>query len=84
MYPSFYGLSYNEVEQKYICGSISDSEWRRYRFFWMWCHPRFGGVDGAKHDRSFNKLGAVRYYNRINRVRRWIGIDPIKVPVFYR
>lgn len=84
MYHNYYRLSYCEVERMYYYGSISDSEWRRYCFFWMWCQPRFGGIDGAKHDRVFAKLGAVRYYNRINRVRKWIGLDPIKVPAFYR
>lgn len=72
---NFSAETYAVMEERHRNGSASDHEWRVYQFLWTWSCPRFSGSAGILHDRVWDKLGKTKYYNRINRVRKWIGLN---------
>ena len=77
-------VSYSNMQENHKYGYISDHEWRVYQFFWTWSYPRFGGTAGLIHDRLFARVGVDRYYRRINKVRRMLGMNDYQVPEIYR
>lgn len=60
--------SYLEESQKVSSGRGSEYEWRWYRFWWTWTAVRFSS---ARQDLAWRKLGAERFYRRIERVKAW-------------
>jgi hypothetical protein len=73
-------MSFDYAERRYMNGGMSESAWRRYKFFWTWTDCRMGGVIGWRHDRAYRKLGSRRYWRRINRVRKWAGLKLYNLP----
>ena len=41
---------------------------------WQWAAPRFSSL-GTEQDRYFQRYGAERTYQRINRIRAWLGLE---------
>jgi hypothetical protein len=70
-------LTYNEANNLYAQGLMSDHNWRVYKFFWTWTAPRFCGIEACRQERAFMRLGKDAYYRRINRVRNWAGFSPL-------
>ena len=46
------------------------------RALWQWAAPRFSSL-GTDQARYFERYGAERTYQRINRVRRWLRLEII-------
>lgn len=67
--PRLLRATYAQAEQRMAYGFLSSNVWRWYRFFWVWCAPRFGGTAGIKHDRAYARLGTAAYERRMLRVR---------------
>ncbi len=63
--------------QEEIAGS---REYDYYCLLWIWSVPRFSNNLNADFIQSkyYEKYGKERYYKRINRVRKWFGLDSYK------
>lgn len=48
----------------------------RFVFAWIWSAPRYGGVPGAKHEGYYRRHGGLHYWQRIDQVRRALGLPP--------
>lgn len=68
--------TYNQMEQQYRYGLVTEKVWKMFLFAWSWCAPRFGGDAGRQQDKFYDKHGKGAYQKRINRVRRFFRLEP--------
>jgi hypothetical protein len=65
------GYSYGE-----ICERLQGRERQAAMAVWQWSAVRFSSL-GTDQDRYFKRYGAARTFERINRVRSWLGLEVI-------
>jgi len=68
----FFQASWNQAEEWYRKGVISERDWRAFRLMWDWGWFRHT----SKQDRAWSRLGSegmTRRYDRIKKFRiRWL------------
>lgn len=67
----FIGLSYDEINR--LPGRMTRNQ---AMALWQWAAPRFSSL-GTAQDRYFKRYGAAATFARINRVRAWLGLEPV-------
>ena len=67
----FLGLSWDDITQK-----LQGRQRQQAMALWQWSAPRYSSL-GTEQTRYFNRYGAAQTYVRINRVRAWLGLDPV-------
>lgn len=70
--------SFNQVEQQFHQGRISQTHYEAYCRVWEWISPRFGGQPGFRQEAFWKRHGKEAFYNKINRVRIAFGYLPLK------
>jgi hypothetical protein len=67
-------LSWNEAQQLWIYGHISDRVWAVFQRVWEWRGPL---LSSWRQDVFYNRYGKERYYAKINKTRQAFGVPPI-------
>ena len=67
---SYLGLTHNEINQ------LQGIKRQQARAIWQWANIRFSSL-GTDQDRYFKRYGAAATYQRINRVRTWLGLTEV-------
>ena len=67
--------SFNQVDQQFAQGQISQTHYEAYCRVWEWCAPRFGGSAGFKQESYWKRHGKEAYFAKINRVRKAFGFE---------
>lgn len=63
-------LTQDEVLQCY------PSLYSSYMAVWTWSAARYSGIAGMRHESFYQKYGAMKYWQRINKVRIAFGLKP--------
>jgi hypothetical protein len=67
---SYLGLNTDDINQ------LQGIKRQQARAIWQWASIRFSSL-GTEQDRYFKRYGAAATYQRINRVRRWLGLGEV-------
>jgi hypothetical protein len=67
---AYLGLSWDQIN------TLQGYHRNQAMALWQWAAPRFSSF-GTDQARYFDRYGAEATYKRINKVRRWLGLELI-------
>ena len=67
---SYLGLNHDDINQ------LQGIKRQQAMAIWQWASIRFSSL-GTEQDRYFKRYGAAATYQRINRVRTWLGLTEV-------
>ena len=71
-YPrAFIGLSWEQITTQ-----LQGRDRQQALAIWQWAAPRYSSLATAQAA-YFNRYGAAATFRRINRVRAWLGLEPV-------
>ena len=68
---AFIGLSWEQITTQ-----LQGRDRQQALAIWHWAAPRYSSL-GTAQAAYFSRYGAEATYARINRVRSWLGLDPV-------
>ena len=69
-------MTMEQAENSLHTGTITQRDFDRFWLAFVWCAPRYSIEYGHKQAAYCRKHGLTATHNRINRVRKALGLDP--------
>jgi hypothetical protein len=66
--------SWNQARARYNSGVWSNMEWKAFERVWHWVQFRYSS---EIQEEFYQKYGAVKLYEKINKTRKAFGLKPI-------